>query len=226
MIQSIRKIRLPFFLLLMLFIAVSCDTEDEATIVEVENLADKSIEDLQSRIVGKKHCVEFVFPITIAFIDSTTAEVTDYENLHETIVSWFTDNDVEKSKENKPTLIFPIEVINLDGEVIQVNAKEELKSLKSECPKEGKCKDGKKGKGHACFELVFPISIIIDAETLEFEDRASLKEAIKEYKETAEEDAERPELVFPITVVYEDGSTAEVESKDALKELKEECQDN
>ena len=224
--QSIRKIRLPFFLLLMLFIAVSCDTEDEATIVEVENLADESIEDLQSRIVGKKHCVEFVFPITIAFIDSTTAEVTDYENLHETIVSWFTDNDVEKSKENKPTLIFPIEVINLDGEVIQVNAKEELKSLKSECPKEGKCKDGKKGKGHACFELVFPISIIINEETLEFEDRASLKEAIKEYKETAEEDAERPELVFPITVVYEDGSTAEVESKDALKELKEECQDN
>lgn len=228
MISSFSKIRFNFFslLLLLVFVAVSCGTDEEATIIDVENLADSSIENLQSSVIGKKHCVEFVFPITIAFIDSTTAEVTDYDNLHETIVEWFTTNDVEKTRENKPSLIYPIEVLNLDGEIIQVNTKEELKSLKSECPREGKCKDGKKGKGHACFELVFPISVIIGEETLDFEDRESLKEAIKAYKEIAEEDAERPELIFPIAVLYDDGNTVEVESKEALKELKEDCQDN
>jgi len=227
MIQSIKKIRFSFlsFLLLMVFVVTSCGTDDEATVVEIEALGDAAIEQLQSRVVGKNHCVEFVFPITIEFIDSTTAITTDYENLHETISAWFTTNDVEKSRENKPSLVFPIEVINEEGEVIQVTSEEELKALKAECPKEGKCKRGKRGKGHQCFDLGFPISVTIDGETLSFDDRESLKEAIKAYKEAAGDDAERPELVFPLSVEYDDGTITEVDSKEALKELKEACKD-
>lgn len=226
MIQSIRKIRLPFFLFFLLLTVVSCDTEEDASIVEIENLADSSIEELQSRIIGKKHCVEFVFPITISFVDSTTAEVSDYTDLYDTVVAWFTENDVEKTKENKPSLVFPIEVVNQEGEIIQLESKEELRELKSECPREGKCKDGKKGKGHHCFDLVFPVSMIIDGETLSFEDRASLKEAIRAYKENAEEEAVRPELVFPLSIEYEDGSITEVTSAEELQSLKEACKNN
>jgi len=227
MIQSIKKIRFSFlsFLLIMVFAVVSCDTED-ASIVDVESFTDSSIEQLQSKVVGINHCLEFVFPITIEFIDGSTAVTTDYENLHETVVEYFTVNEIEKTRENKPTLIFPIEVINQEGEVIQVETEEDLKELKSECPREGRGKKGKRGKGFQCFDLVFPISVIIDGESISFEDLENLKLAIKTYKETAGDDAERPELVFPLSVEYEDGTVTEVDSKETLKDLKEACKDN
>jgi len=227
MTHSRSQFRFSFLslLLLMLLVVVSCDTIEDASIEEIENLSDESIEDLQSKIVGKKHCVEFVFPISITFIDSSTIEVSDYEDLYEQITTFFEENELEKSKENRPTLVFPLEVLNEEGEVIQVNSRQELKALKSECPREGKGKKGKKGSGHHCLELVFPISVIIDGETSTFEDRESLKEAIKAYKEAAGEEAERPELVFPLSIMYEDGSTVEVDSKETLKELKEACKE-
>ncbi len=210
---------------LFIFSLTSCETEEQS-IVDIDNFADSSIEQIQQKTVGKKYCLEYVFPISIQFIDGTIAEVTDYENLHETISTFFEENDIEKNKENKPTLIFPVEVLNQEGEIIQVTTQDELRELKSECPREGKCKSGKKGKGFKCFDLVFPISVIIANQTLSFDDKASLKAAIKAYKEDTGDEAERPELVFPLSIIYEDGTITEVVTKEELKALKQACQDN
>ena len=43
---------------------------------------------------------------------------------------------------------------------------------------------------------------------------------------SAGDDFERPTLVFPITVEYEDGTQVEVANKDELIALKEACQDD
>lgn len=209
------------FLLGFAMMLASCSKE-EASITTIENLADSSIESIQQRAIGKNACLEFVFPVSIQFIDESIATAESYETLYEVVSTWFEENEVEKIKGNKPQLIFPIDVLNEDGEVVSVASNEELKVLRSECPGSGKCK-GKKGKGFKCFSLVYPVSLTIDGVATEFQDRDSLKDAIKAYKESAGDEAEKPTLVFPVTVEYDDGTQTVAESQEQLALLKEAC---
>ena len=207
------------------FTLTSCN-KDDIELTDIESFTDGTLDDLQRGVVGKKHCLEFIFPISIEFIDESTAEVENYIDLHETVKAWFEANDVEKSKENKPQLIFPLQVLNKDGEVIDVASIDELKELRSECPRVGKCKKGKRGKGFKCFSLVFPVTVTIDGVDTSFDDKESLKAAVRAYKEEAGEDFERPTLVFPVTIEYEDGTQEEIASKEELIAAKEACQDD
>lgn len=225
--MQIRNLR-NFGLILLAVLAItftSCN-KDDIELTDIESFTDGTLDDLQKGVVGKKHCLEFIFPISIEFIDETTAEVDSYEDLHATVMAWFEENEVEKSKENKPQLIFPLQVLNNEGEIIDVASVDELKELRSECPRVGKCKKGKRGKGFKCFSLVFPVTITIDGVDTSFEDKESLKAAVRAYKEEAGDDFERPTLVFPVTVEYEDGTQEEAADKDELIALKEACQDD
>ncbi len=221
MTVSLRKIKgtsiaLMGMLCILLLSLVSCDKEN-VQLVTSQDFAESSIRSMQSGAIGKQHCLELLFPVEIEFIDGTVVEVADYATMKDTIRAFFEDNDIEKTKENKPSLVFPIEVLNEEGEVILVSSQEELRALKAECKRKGK------GKGMKCFDLVFPVSLIIGEETLTFDTKDALKAAIKEYKETADEDAERPSLVYPVSVEYEDGTIVEVHSDEELKALKEDC---
>jgi len=205
------------------FTFVSCN-KDDLTLDEIEALTDSSIERLQSGAVGKNYCLEFIFPVSIQFVDESIAEVGGYEDLFQTIKTWFDENDVEKTKANRPTLVFPIEVLDMDGELVDVTSQEQLKELKTECPKKGKCK-GRKGKGFKCFSFVYPVTFDIGGEAVLFDDRASLKEAIKAYREEAGEDAEDPSLVFPVDIQYEDETQVTIESLEELQTAKEDCKE-
>ncbi|MEM9544591.1 MAG: hypothetical protein AAGA77_01390 [Bacteroidota bacterium] len=226
--MQIKNLR-TFGLMLMAVLAISFTScnKDNVELTDVDNFTDSTLEGIQNGVVGKKHCLEFIFPISIEFIDGTTAEVSDYENLHETVKAWFEENEIEKSRENKPQLIFPIQVVNQEGEVIDVDSEEALAELKSECPRIGKkCKKGKRGKGFKCFSLVFPVTLTIGGVDQTFEDKDAMKEAIQAYKEEAGEDFERPTLVFPVTIEYDDGTQAEIASKEELDAAKEACKDD
>lgn len=225
--MQIRNLRI-FGLMLLAALAItftSCNQEN-FELTDVDNFTDSALDGLQRGVVGKKHCLEFIFPISIEFVDGTTAEVSDYENLHETVKAWFEENDVERSKENKPQLIFPLQVLNKEGEIIDVDSEEALAELRSECPRIGKCKKGKRGRGFKCFSLVYPVTITIDGEDQTFEDKMALKAAVRAYKQEAGEDFERPTLVFPVTIEYEDGTQVEIASQDDLIAAKEACQDD
>ena len=206
------------------FAFTSC-TKEDVELTDIENFTESAMDGLQYGVVGKKRCLEFIFPLSIEFIDESTAEVESYEDLKETIQTWFEENEVEKGKENKPQLVFPIQVLNQEGEVVDVESLEALIELKSECPRIGKFKKRKKGKGFKCFSLVFPVTITIDGEDQTFEDKMSLKAAVRAYKMEAGEDFERPTLVFPVTIEYEDGTQVEVGSQEELIALKEACKD-
>ncbi|MFT4534392.1 MAG: hypothetical protein ACJA1A_001153 [Saprospiraceae bacterium] len=210
------------FLAMLAFSFTSCNKEAE--LVDIESFTDSSIEKLQGGAMGKSACLELIFPVSIQFVDESTAEVADYKNLHETIVNWFTENDVEKSKENKPQLVFPIQVLNEEGEIIDVDSHEALIELKKECPKRGECK-GKNGRGFKCFSLVFPITITLDGADVTFDNRMALKAAVRAYKMEAGDDAVRPTLVFPITVEYDDETQVTVNSKEELQALKRDCRE-
>ena len=224
MMNLVKKMNFLSLLLLAtgMLMFTSCE---RSQLVNVESFTDSAIEKMQAGVVGKSFCLELIFPLSIQFADETTAEVTSYENLHETVLAYFEENEIEKNKENRPELVFPIQVVNEEGEIIDVASRDELRELKKECPKTGKCK-GKKGKGFKCFSLVFPITITIDGTDTTFETQEELKAAVKAYKEEAGPDAERPTLVFPVTVEYDDESQVTVNSQEELKELKDACKED
>ncbi len=213
-----------FFLLAAFIIMMSSCSKDEPEISDIESLVDRTVESMQQGAIGKNACLEFVFPISIQFVDATTASAESYEALHTLVSAWFEENGVEKSRANKPQLLFPIQVLTEDGEVADVESKDALKTLRNDCPGSKGCK-GKNGKGFKCFSLVYPVALTIDGVDATFDDRQSLKTAVKAYKETAGDDAVKPTLVFPVTVQYDDESEVIAESQEALAALKQACRD-
>lgn len=224
MMVEMKKIAfLNLVLGLVIALSMSSCAKDDNELIDVQAFTDSSIESLQKGAIGKNHCLEFVFPITIEFIDETTAEVEDYEALNDSVKAWFEENDVERSRENKPQLVFPIQVLNEEGEIIDVATIEDLKTLKQSCVREGNGRNGQRGKGFSCFDLAYPITVTIGGVDTIFDDSTELKEAIKAYKEAEGRDAERPSLVYPVTVVYEDGTEVTVADQEELQALKEDC---
>lgn len=211
------------FLLATMMLLISCSKED-AEITNIENLADSTIEQMHHGAIGKNACLEFVFPLSITFADGSIATADSYEALHELVSTWFENNGLDISKENKPQLLFPIQVLTEQGDILELASKEELKTQRSECVGSGKC-NGKKGKGFKCFSLVYPVTITIDGEDITFNDKSSLKEAVVAYKESAVDDVVRPTLVFPITVVYDDESVATANSLEELQAFKKACRE-
>jgi len=203
----------------------------DAEIIEVENFVDGSISDIQDRVAaGRNGCVEFVFPISVTFADGTSATAEDYETLYAAIKAWKEanmDEDAERGS-NRPDLVFPVQVINEEGEIVDIATQEELRAVYQECGGRSgngnRGKRGHKGRGYSCFSIVYPVTVDFPDGTSEvFEDRATLKAAVKAYKEENPDAEERPTVAYPLTVAYDDGTQATVESRDALKELKEAC---
>jgi hypothetical protein len=82
---------------------------------------------------------------------------------------------------------------------------------------------GKQG----CFELVFPITIEFpDETTAEVNDYDELREAIQTWKEENPNVDGKPNFVYPIEVISEDGEVITVASRAELFELKKECRGN
>ncbi len=76
-------------------------------------------------------CFEIVFPITIQFPDSTTAEVADRQALHQLVRTW---NQANPGLHARPIIVFPISVkMTDDGSIVTVNSREELHDLKESC---------------------------------------------------------------------------------------------
>ncbi|MFT4759704.1 MAG: hypothetical protein ACI9XO_003479 [Paraglaciecola sp.] len=201
----------------------SCDKE-AASVETAENFVDTAIRSMQHGAVGKKGCLEFIFPITVQFSDETTATANDYPELFTAIKGWFEANGGQPNFQNRPSLVFPVQVINTDAEIIEVNNKEELIALKVECQGQfngpGNCQNG---HGHSCFSIVFPVTVTLGDDTVTFDDKPALRAGIQAYRQAAGPGAERPQLAFPITIEYEDGTQVVINSKEELMTAKEDC---
>ena len=79
---------------------------------------------------GKKRCYKLMFPATLAFPNGDIIEVEYREEMHATLRQWKEDNP---DATERPSLAFPYDVQNKDGEIITVNNEEEQKELKESC---------------------------------------------------------------------------------------------
>jgi hypothetical protein len=178
---------------------------------------------------GRGSCFEFVYPISIKFADGTTAEVTSNENLRETIRTWKESNP---SATERPTLVFPVDVLAKDGTLSTVASETEFKALLATCaPKGGPGKGRGKGRGHKpgdhgqnCFKLNFPVSVTLpDSTVVAAADHDALHTILHNWRKNNPTSTVRPALVFPISVTLTDGTVKTVATKEELTALKDSC---
>ncbi len=81
--------------------------------------------------LGKdRPCFRLVFPLTLAFPDSTQATVNTPRELQQAIRAWKLANP---GSTERPEFVFPITVQKKDSTLVVVNTPEELRALKAEC---------------------------------------------------------------------------------------------
>lgn len=185
-----------------------------------KDISEQFVEDVSVETrTGPKGCFEIVFPISIQLPDDDIIEVESWEIAKEELKNW---KEANPDVNGKPSLVYPIDLINDEGELMNISDRQELKKVVIECKKEY----GYNGHGEKkCFHIVFPVEIQFpDGSSKTFDTRKDLKIGIKEWKSNNPEAEERPSLVFPVQVKLKgEESTTLVESKDALLEIKENC---
>lgn len=196
------------------FTFTSCSTDDDP--LSIENFTT----DIENRSeAGKKgSCFEFVYPVSY-IIGGEEVSFDSGEALKEAKRAY---KEEAGEGAERPTIVLPVTITNSEGEEVEIASQEELADIKEACRGMRKG-NGKRGKGHKCFSLVYPITVSIGGVESSFESREALKEAKKAYIMEAGADAVEISLVYPITIEYADGTQADVASEEDLQVIKEEC---
>ena len=215
------------FMFLFMFIFIACNKEDNSlTNASVDEYAEEVIFRTQeSTNMGRFGCYELVFPVTIVFPDAFTKSVNSYKEMKEVLVEWRKETPRVRTK---PSLLFPYEVVNENGEVIAVENQEEQRTLRIECLKNFFSTNNPKGFGDRpklCFKPVYPFELIFpNGTTIKMVNGESRKLLYGILKDLKKNDIKvRPQFVYPIIVELEDGTKVEVKNKDELKALIQSC---
>lgn len=186
---------------------------------------------------GPYGCYELVFPVTIVLPDSTPVVVSSYDEMKDAVRAYFEANGGSVGggghhghQGNRPKIdfLYPISVLNSDGELLTVANQDELEALREACP--GTFGNhGYQGHGHhkmECFTLVFPITILFpDSTTQTVNSKLELRTVTHDWRINNPGVPGRPQFVFPITVqLTDDSSLVVLNNKDELHQLKEDCE--
>lgn len=221
-----KSIFLSKFWLFLLVLGFASCTENEVTETEVESYVEETVFRMQeSGNMGKFGCYELSFPITVTFPDgSVSPEIDSYEALKQVLKDWRAENGKTRVR---PVITLPFDVINEDGEIITIETVEQLRRLRMECRRnffENHGPNGHDGRGKFCFRLQYPVSVEFpNGDIKSFNDRRAMHLALRQWRKDNPGADERPVLVFPITVIMEDGTLVTVNSKEELKALKDGC---
>ena len=170
---------------------------------------------MEERKRHNKRCFKFVFPLTFS-LGETSYTTNDYQEFRDAMKA----NYEETGEKQKPVFVFPIQIQFGRGdevETVTVNSDDELKEAFQACRGE---EDDKK-----CFTFGFPVSFTMpDGTVLTAEDEKDLEEKMEAFYESYTGEKKRPEVVFPVDLMFEDGSSLTVNSPEEMKQAwKENC---
>ena len=160
----------------------------------------------------KKRCFRFVFPLTFSLGD-TSHTVSDYKEFIDVMKAHYE----ETGEKQRPAFAFPIQIqFKGEEEAVAINSDEELKAAFQSC--RGEQNDKK------CFTFGFPVSFTMpDGSILTADDEEDLEAKMKAFYESYEGKKKRPRVVFPVDLIFEDGSSLTVSS---IQEMKQAWKDN
>ena len=169
-------------------------------------------EGMDDRKRHNKRCFKFVFPLTFS-LGETSYTVNDYKEFRAAMKAHYE----ETGEKQKPAFAFPIQIqFKGEEEAVSVNSDEELKAAFQSC--RGEQNDKK------WFTFGFPESFTMpDGTILTAEDEEDLEEKMIAFYESYEGRKKRPRVVFPVDLMFEDGSSLTVNS---VQEMKQAWRDN
>ena len=170
---------------------------------------------MEERKRHNKRCFKFVFPLTFS-LGETSYTANNYQEFRDAMKA----NYEETGEKQKPVFVFPIQIQFGRGdevETVTVNSDDELKEAFQACRGE---EDDKK-----CFTFGFPVRFTMpDGTVLTAEDEKDLEEKMQAFYESYTGEKKRPEVVFPVDLMFEDGSSLTVNSPEEMKQAwKENC---
>ena len=164
---------------------------------------------MEERKRHDKRCFKFVFPLTFS-LGETSYTANDYQEFRDAMKA----NYEETGEKQKPEFVFPIQIQFGRGdevETVTINSDDELKEAFQACRGE---EDDKK-----CFTFGFPVSFTMpDGSVLTAEDEKDLEEKMGAFYESYTGEKKRPEVVFPVDLMFEDGSSLTVNSPEEMKQ--------
>ena len=159
---------------------------------------------------GAQHCFTPVFPVNLAYADGSVVEVADAAAFEALIKEWRSNNPGSTAR---PEIQFPFQVELTDGTLVMIESEEDLVAVKQSCR-----------RVKPCFELVYPVSFLLpDGTTVEVGSHAEQCEALRQWRLDNPGVTGKPELVFPVTITYTDGTQAAIADAEALHTAKESC---
>jgi len=160
-------------------------------------------------------CFTPVFPVTIAFPDGTSKIVASATEFKAQLDAWRKANS---SSTGHPQIAFPYSVkLKLDSSIVVLKNTDDLKALMAAC---------KEGRPHrpSCFSVVFPVTIVYPGGKEESAtDQKDFVTKVRAWRTANPTATGRPEMKFPLTVKFTDGTTKVVNSKEDLKTTASSC---
>lgn len=160
----------------------------------------------------KGECFDFVYPVTYLMPDGYAIIGNDKEQLNTAMKEWY-DNNPEV--EGKPTLQYPVEVIFDDEKSLNISDEESMWELKEDCGWDKWDKN--------CFELVYPISYTMPDGSTISGDNETVNDAIKAWYEANPNSEEKPELQYPVDVIFKDDDVKTIQNEEEMIAAKEYC---
>jgi len=167
-------------------------------------------------------CFEIVYPITIMMPNGSVYTIDSEEDPDlDAVKNYYEENE---GAEERPSIVFPVNIINNEGETEEISNEEEMKDAYIQCSGRDRDYWGE----IECFELVFPVTYIMpDGSMYEIsgeEDEAGWEE-LKEWYDANPDSEERPELQYPVNIIYEEDRTVTINNEEEMMAAKEGCRD-
>lgn len=159
----------------------------------------------------KENCFEFIYPISFTMPDGSTVNIENDEDAG--LKDWYEANP---NSEERPSINYPVDV-NFKEEIITVNSDDEFARIKDAC------EDRIVSAEEICFNFIFPLSVNMNGEIITGENADELRLAMKEWYDTNPDTDVKPEFVYPIQIIFEDGTTEQLENDQDLRDAKEAC---
>ena len=229
-----KVLNLSLFVFAIVFVLSSCGKETyevnptsqkapNTTSTNTNALAMVSNQNSESNTDTLGECFTFNFPLTVNVPGEGDQVVANEEELFDLLNAYMEEAGEDAAE--FPTLVFPLDVTLEDGTTQTVQNDEELFAIFEACyPIEegeggGEEEGGEGEELSPCFEFVYPITVVSNGEetVLESEEDWAL------LMDTTSEEPLYYEVVFPIDVTMEDGSTQTLNNEDELSALFEEC---
>jgi len=165
------------------------------------------------------NCFDIVYPITIMLPNGSSYLIDSEEDSDlETIKSYYEEN---QGADERPSIIFPVNIIDHEGETKAINSEEEMEDAYRHC-------SGRDRDKRECFGLVFPVTYIMpDGSSYEIADDDGESWAeLKAWYDANPEAEERPELQYPVDIMYEsEDRTVTISNEEEMLAAKEECRE-